>query len=202
MTKGDTARTFYESARTELIQRIQLRDNALVLFLGAISAIFGFSGKFGNNDFGFFLIIPYLAFGAATIVEHHNSMIGLLGLFLSVELGEYFKEIKENAPQWDTSSSLLSSSLWHAKSKKYFDIASPFFLRRKIGHWILLLTPSIVSLVINYEYYNVCNYGYWSVAWWLGAVFTILTYFVIRQSSQYRAKLYSYYKDEGSRNTD
>ncbi len=54
MAKGDSARIHEEMVRLEIIQRIQLRDNALVLFLGAVRAIWGVvGGTSASYDFWF-----------------------------------------------------------------------------------------------------------------------------------------------------
>jgi hypothetical protein len=137
MSKGDSARQHEEMARLELIQRIQLRDNAMLIFLAAIGAIFGLVG---GTEIGkeILLVTPYLAFSAATIVEYHNIMIGLSGHYLVVELDSYYRKIDEYIPQWDGSASAQKTST-----------TRPWLLQRKFGHLILIGTPSAVALAAN-----------------------------------------------------
>lgn len=71
MSKGDSARIHEQTARAEIIQRIVLRDNALVLYLGSIGAILGFIGG-GIMGKEILLVIPFLAVGVTIIIEHHH----------------------------------------------------------------------------------------------------------------------------------
>lgn len=46
MSAGETARKNLELARDELVMRIRLRDQVLIVYLGFVGAAFGFA--FGN----------------------------------------------------------------------------------------------------------------------------------------------------------
>lgn len=109
MTRDDQTRTFYESARAELIARIGHRDNVLVVYLGAVGAIYGL--VLGIDDrISILLVIPYLALGAALILSQHHAVIGQIGLYLAQELQPFFEsEGHPGPPQWETSDSLRES---------------------------------------------------------------------------------------------
>ena len=84
MGKSDSARCYYESARNELIKRIQLRDTVLLIMLGTMATIFGIA--FGTSaHIEILFIIPYLSFGAASLVSQHQEVIGSLGAFIAGE---------------------------------------------------------------------------------------------------------------------
>ena len=102
MSKADSARIHEQTARAEIIQRVDLRDNALVLYLGAVGALVSFAGT-TNKGTEILLIIPYLAFGATTIIEHHHMMIGVLSHYLAVDLDSQYRKLREYVPQWDNS---------------------------------------------------------------------------------------------------
>ena len=176
MSKGDSARIHEQMARAELIQRIVLRDNALVLYLGSVGAILGFIGG-GKIGLEILLVIPFLAFGVTTIIEQHNVMIGLLGHYLHVELDSEYKKIKEFVPQWNGSDSFKQ------RIGKY-----PWLLQRKVAHSLLIVTPSVLGLILNTQYLFTKNIL--TVAWCLGIFFTVISTLTIFQASNYRNELF------------
>lgn len=175
MSKADSARLHEQTARAEIIHRVGLRDNALVLYLGAIGALVSVAGS-GTSGKEILLIIPYLAFGATTIIEHHHTMIGVLSYYLAVELDSNYRKIREFVPHWDS-----SPRIREVLNKR------PYLIQRKFAHWILVAVPAIVSLVVNYEYIG--KESVLTAAWWLGLMLTLLSIIVTAQSSAYRKAL-------------
>ncbi|MBU1099798.1 MAG: hypothetical protein KKA84_05265 [Bacteroidetes bacterium] len=137
MSQGDTARNNFSSARLELIERIKLRDNVVVIFLGAIGVIFSISLRISENK-DILYIIPYLSFGCSLIISQHNSVIGCLARYLVFELEPFLHSINEYAPQWDNSTSL----------KQYLSKAIQY---RSISHVVLIVLPSIFALMLLLE---------------------------------------------------
>jgi hypothetical protein len=175
MSSGDSARTFYESARQELIQRIQLRDNVLLVYLGAIGTIFSVSlGTTVKPEI--LLVIPYLALGASVIVSQHNAVIGSLGIFLVFEIGPFLQKLKEGAPQWDNSASLHEYStraIW----------------MRSFGHFLLIIVPPVAALSINWQS---GFYGSFpeNPIWWVGVLSTVASIYIIIEAHYWRKKLF------------
>jgi hypothetical protein len=170
MSKGETARTNYQTARAEITARIHARDQALVLYLTAIGTIFTLAiGTQVSSDV--LLIVPYLALGASTIISQHNSVIGAIADFLVKDIGGFLTEIDEYAPQWESSNALFGyhvTMVW----------------LRTVGHLMLLLTPSIAALIMSGDQ---ANSEYWFI-WWIGAisaglsgVFVLLSHFLRRK---------------------
>jgi hypothetical protein len=202
MSRGDSARIHEEMARWELIQRIEHRDNTLLLFLGAVGAIFAALGtdRFDNK---ILLVIPYLALGVVFITEHHNKMIGLLGRYLKLELEPYYRKIKEYAPQWDGSSSNLERS-------------TEYPITRKIGHLVLIIGPSAFSLMLNLGL--VISWGWvknpklslvdqtmeavWRLLWLSSGVCILLSGLHICRTDDFRAELYSEYREAAAEELD
>jgi len=137
MSIGDTARLNYGAVRSEILQRMQLRDYVLLVFLGFTGAIFGIAlGT--SNKIEILLSLPYLSLGAAILVSQHNMMAAILGEFLACELESVFKQQGENAPQWDNSST-------------FENIAKTAARFRFFGHTLIIFVPCIVALGVNWR---------------------------------------------------
>jgi len=125
---------FYSSARNELIERIRLRDQVLLAYLGAAGALFAFAfGKDGRMDA--LVVMPYLALGAALFVQQHNDVIGSLSLYCKDEIGPY---LGDAPPHWDASKALGD----------YLDSAVRL---RTWGNVAVVLTPSIGAMALTYQ---------------------------------------------------
>ena len=97
MSGGETARKNYEMAQQEIQEHLQLRDNVLLVYLGAIGTIFGVA--LGTNaDMKILLVIPYLALGSSVIVSQHNALVGSVESYIVSELEPFLKKIGEHAP--------------------------------------------------------------------------------------------------------
>ena len=177
MSKGETARTNYVSVRDEIMERIQLRDNVLVMYLGAIGAIFGLVLNNQALALEALLVIPYLALGATAIISQHHAMIGSLGLFLATELEPFLKDIGEYAPQWDTSKTIQTKS--HRFS----------WLGRRVGHIIIIDIPAIIALALNWRHSIYLPLGD-LLLWWSGVVLTTLSILTLFATSKWRKQLY------------
>jgi hypothetical protein len=103
------ATQFHTSARSEIVQRVVLRDTILFLYLAGAASLFSVSV---NRDFRAVLyLVPLLGLGASHMFSQHNNVIGALGRYLSVELHAWFASEFPDRPlpaQWDRSRSLLS----------------------------------------------------------------------------------------------
>lgn len=176
MTSGDSARQYHATARSEIIQRLQLRDNVLLVFLGATGALFGIAlGTNANPEI--LLVVPYLTLGATLIISQHHEVIGSLGLFLREELHPALEKMGDAAPEWDTSDALReyhSQAIW----------------MRILAHTILLIIPPLGSLAINWHHRVVSAFPQ-GLAWWLGALFAGLSVVVLVRSHYQRKRLRS-----------
>jgi hypothetical protein len=175
MTAGETARKNYEMARWEITERIQIRDQVLLVYLGAVGTIFGIAlGTSSKPEI--LLVTPYLTLGAAIIVSQHNSVIGALGSFVAHELESFLREIGEYAPQWDTSAVLGSYSV-------------RMVWLRTLGHLLLLSSPPVVGLIANWWYGFYSPFPNW-IIWWFGLVCTGLSLFLLLESHSWRRRLH------------
>jgi len=173
MSAADTARNNYSAVRAEIVQRMQLRDYVLLVFLGFTGAIF--SVAFGSsNRIAVLLALPYLSLGAAILVSQHNMMAAILGEFLSRELQTALAE--EKAPHWD------NSSTFHAFAKTAADF-------RFIGHILIIFVPCIVALGVNWRAAFYASFPD-NPMWWFGALCLLMAGFVIWYSHNKRMQLY------------
>ncbi|MGH7454190.1 MAG: hypothetical protein ACRENG_22745, partial [bacterium] len=93
MAPGETTRKNYESARDELVQCIQLREQILLFFVGGGATIYSVALG-AENKLEILLAIPYLSFGTAVIISQHNAVIGALGHFCAHEIGPFLKKLE------------------------------------------------------------------------------------------------------------
>lgn len=174
MTSGETARQYHAAARSEIIQRIQLRDNVLLVFLGAAGALFGIAlGSDVKPEI--LLVVPYLTFGATLIISQHHEVIGSLGLYLRKELHPIFEEAGDTAPDWDSSDALR-------------DCHSQAMWMRTLAHIILLIAPPVGSLAINWRHRGFSEPPQ-ALAWWFGVFFAGLSLAVLVLSHYQRERL-------------
>lgn len=177
MTKEDSARTFYESAREELIQRIRLRDNVLLFYLGAVGTISGVALGGGGVTKEILFILPFLTLGVAILVSQHNALIGSLGHFCACEIEPFFEDSSnsEYAPQWDSSDALEGYKQQAIKLRSW-------------GHTLMILVPAIASLSINYSY--IIAPVAFGILWWSAFISLVLSSLVIYQAHLWRKSLY------------
>jgi len=103
------AATYYQSARTEAIQRLGFRDAGLFLFLVSSITVFGVAvGQSPHVDvlYG----VPVLGVGAAHVYAQHSRVIGALGRYMAIDLERSIEPIlggRCTPVQWDSSDTLL-----------------------------------------------------------------------------------------------
>ncbi|EGR2191065.1 hypothetical protein [Vibrio parahaemolyticus] len=144
---------YYESARTELIARLVLRDKIVVLFLGAVGAIGSVS--FGNKEFiEALLIIPFLSLGALLLSMQHNFVIGSLSQYCASELGRDISKMGTGCKfkQWDGSDAFLENKKFIHKLRTW-------------GQFCIFVLPCFFVLFFNH---SMLTSGYTNTIWvWL-----------------------------------
>lgn len=174
------ALAYFNNAREELVARIGLRDQVLLVFLGATGTIFGVALGMTNNSI--LLSLPFLALGASVIVSQHNSVIGSLADYCVHELEPYLNSLlpPPHVPQWDNSKAL----------RKY---SSEAIKHRTWGHAIIIVVPSVVSLVAN------ASVGFSGelahlLIWWFGVISIVIGVINIVKAHKWRKDLYKEYR--------
>jgi len=166
MSAVENARVFYESARSEMIERIGHRDKVLILYLGGVGALYGVA--LGNVAWlHVLLVVPYLALGAAMILSQHHAVIGQIGTYLAKELHPFF-EFEDGSvcpPQWETS----------ASRARHFNEA---MMQRFLGHLFLIVIPALVALLFT-RHLALDPLSAKGIVWLLGLCFTVSSLLVI-----------------------
>jgi hypothetical protein len=186
MSKADTARKNYEVARAELLERIRLRDQVLLVYLGIIGTIAGIAlGTSAKREI--LLIIPFIGFGCSILVSQHNAVIGALIRFAYVDIRSFLKELAEEeyAPIFVCSDSFRKHS---STSNKL----------RSIGHSVIIVGPIFFALAYTGDYALGDKLPKASL-WWAGAFLMVVSIGVIWYIHKERQRVYSETKwDESS----
>lgn len=163
MSAGDTARTSYELASNQAVERIRLRDNALLAFLGATGVIFGVATSASDRS-PLLLMIPHLALAAVFIVTQHDRTIGALSAFITETLAPYLHGMDEGAPLWERSEFLQR-------------FASSAMILRSASHAILVLLPVAFSLAWTRQ--DMQSRTILMVCWWVGLIVGCLSAYLL-----------------------
>ncbi len=178
MSAADTARSYYTSARTELIERMRLRDNAFVFYLAAVGTVFGV-GLGATNKPELLMLVPFFSLGAATIISQHFAVMGALASYCVFEVGAFLHQVtpSEGAPQWDDSAAL--GQYRHEAIRL-----------RTWGHSLLIILPAIIALYLNVRHGFTSPTFPLGILWWLCLVSTFATAYIIYRAHACRTKIF------------
>jgi hypothetical protein len=192
MSEVDIIQMHERMARTELIKRIELRDRALLTFLGGVGVIATIAAESLSNKDSFLplvlALVPYFALAFTSITEHHNMMIGLIGRYLAIELDSHYQKMGRYIPQWDGSVTLIKN-----EPKK------PRWLRRIFASIGLITIPSIAGLAVSalHFFYNLnsLSQSMWQsvivIGLFLGGIICLIwSVIIIVKTDQYRKRIY------------
>lgn len=166
----------YRAARDELVERVKLRDQVLLIYLGFVGAVIGASlTKNSWREIG--LILPFLGFGGVILVSQHNAVIGALIRFINHDLKEKLKDIGIQVPEFVSSNSFRGHS-------KYSNFSRTF------GHAVVIMVPEVAGLGINFEHAFNSKFPM-GPAWWFGLLFAFGSAYAIYDSHQGRSRVYN-----------
>jgi len=174
MAAGDTARTAYEMSCNQVLERIRLRDNALLAFLGAAGVIFGVAST-DQKRANLFVMVPYLSLAAVFIVTQHDRTIGAVCTFITQDLAAYLRKLDEEAPLWEQSNAL----------RRY---TSQAMILRLLSHGILVLTPAVISL--SWSWSAAQKTSLVMLAWWIGVGASAISTYLLVSTYAERTRLY------------
>jgi hypothetical protein len=85
---------YYEAARAEILERLNVRANIAVLYIAAIGAVAGYTlGDPSERFYLFVIIIPFLAMGAATLWFQQNLAMDTISYYCANQLCPYIEEL-------------------------------------------------------------------------------------------------------------
>ncbi len=90
---------FYAAARAEIVQRLQLRDTLLFVYLGASATLLGLAAK---KDLEAWFLFPLLIFIVTALILRNEWMIHYIRIYIHTELIPG----KVVPPPWDLSETL------------------------------------------------------------------------------------------------
>lgn len=153
----ELVRNNHEMVYYQLIERVKMRDNVILIYLAAIGTTFTVAYNESTNP-EMLLIVPYLALGASILFSHHNILIGAILDFFKTEINEFISQNFNNqyVPQYETSKSFLRSFM-------------PALWLITFGSFFLIVIPCIASLAINLKYSNSGDTQL-IFTWWVGLI--------------------------------
>jgi hypothetical protein len=99
-TTRKSAETLYQSLRTELIERVKLRDQILIAYLGAVAALVGVAlgpGMLSSSQHqtlsllsALLVLVPTLSLGATAMICHHQEIMSVFTKYIALELNQWF----------------------------------------------------------------------------------------------------------------
>lgn len=164
--------SFFTSAKEEVYQRIRLRDTLLAAYTTAVAATFAFAkatalGTVPPVDTkSALLILPYLGFAFTLLVCYHHLCIATLGAYIKYELRAKL--------QANTTVHVFDG--WHL----FEEHRNGAQRLRSLGQAVILITPPMVALFINYEA-AVSNQWSQVVYFWFGIAAVLVSLLTIIQ---------------------
>jgi len=156
--KVEAAIKFYEAAREEMMKRMKIRDNILIVYLGVITSLFAVAIKM--NSYNILLSVPFLTLGASLLIAEHYVAMGRLSFFCASEIAAFLIENKINVPQLDT-------------SETYYKFTKFSVYARCVSYLILTELPPIMALCYNKQHALNSPFPE-GVLWWFGLICIIL----------------------------
>lgn len=166
----------YAVAAEELVSRIKMREQLLLLNVTASLAVFGFA--FQDKSPVVLLIIPHICFGSVVLFGQQHSIIGALFSYF-VDLGH----------QTDVVSQKGRKLPWHASRFFAEYVASKGVVWRYLGRAILFIGPSIGALIFSYlkDQAAVRDHAF---LWYLGLAATVAASILLYSYEFHRVSMY------------
>ena len=178
--RSDSGKTYppgcYDVAVKELVVRLRLRENVMLLSVTASLAVFAMALNNDRSDLNLLLIVPHIGFAASLLFAQQHSMVSAMyGYFRDVgDPGEYFILSRRNP--------------WHAH-ERFFNhlVQNHAQLKRYAGRSFLLHGPSIGALYLSAMQPLVIVGVFWHASLWA----SVLAIFIHLGSEVRRRRMYS-----------
>ncbi len=167
---------FYKVIHNHNIERVRLRESALILYLGSVGVIFGLA--FGESIMKEILLITtFLSLGVSIIIAQHHNLIGTLLKYLTDEFIPYYRNEHSEIPFWELSET----------RHKY---ANRDITQRLIGNLILICVPPIASLFLTHDLEpSILSILQTTKIWFIDIFITLVSIIVTWNSYKYRKEL-------------
>lgn len=186
-------KTYYQTSRENLANRLRIRDNAIIYFIVAVGVIFGISFK---REVGYYemplLVIPYISFGIMILVNYHNEYIARIVHYLGNDIYEEIKNLGVSINEW-------SYAHGHLELHKNKWLGAD----RANAEKIILVIPSVFALLLNINLFNaqvvklfthrtiigINQVSFWG--WIIGLISLFLTITTHVKANRFKADIYS-----------
>jgi hypothetical protein len=166
----ELAIAFYNAARAEVVQRLALREQTFLAWIGTTGVILGFAATAANNastnhagTHHFFepllvAMIPILSLPLSLAFYRHQLIIRYLSDYLRGDLRKFLREDQKDAPRhWDNSSALGAR-------------IGRFVVIEAAAHTVVLSVVPAACLVYLIWVKGAAFWRLWY--WWVGCCFT------------------------------
>lgn len=147
--------------------RVGLRDNAIMIYLGGVSAVFG--AVIQSNNYLFLFIIPFLTLGVSAIVSNHQYFLSSHVSYSITEIGESLGRLGIKAKQWEISLAELNKI---EKRTRWF------------GDLLYILLPSTIALGLNIQNFHTI----W-ILFIIGSIALVIAFFLLLSAFKFRRKI-------------
>lgn len=185
-------KTYYQTSRANLANRLRIRDNSIIIFIAVISVLFGVSF---TREVGFYemplLIIPAISFGITILVNYHNEYIARIVHYLGNDLYEEIRNLDISITEW-------SFAHGHLELQKNKWLGADHAVAEKI----ILVVPSVFSLILTLNSFiaqvvdlfthrttGINQVSLWG--WIIGLVCLILIITTHIKANRFKANIYS-----------
>ncbi len=162
--------------RTELNQHLQTINQIYSLYLGAVAVLF--AGAFTSRNYDLLYLVPFLGFGAASLLGSHDKAISCIAAYCAKELDEVFKATDSHITQWDNSTMLR-------------DLKDRHYNSQRGGGLMIIVSPGVIALLFTMNFKNTLPLS-WSIdtfGLFTGLFFIISAIGVIWDTAEYRRKM-------------
>lgn len=176
MTKEDTARCFYTVMRAELNQHLQTINQIYSLYLGAVAVLF--AGAFSGNNYDLLYLVPFLGFGAASLLGSHDRAISCIAAYCAKELDDVFKATDSHITQWDNSPMLS-------------DLKDSHYNSQRGGSLMIIVSPGVIAL-LSTLFLGKAGPLSWPLdtfGFFIGSYFIVCSFLVIWDTAEYRREM-------------
>lgn len=158
-----TVFVYYEAARAELLERLNVRANLSVLYIAAIGTVAGYVlGELVERLYLFVIVIPLLAWGAAMLWFQQNQMMDVLSEYCARELCPYIEALWKDRGEAREPPISIDQKLFPPPQKKEDTVIKELFGDVTEVASILFVIPQLLSLIgIGIGFWS----GFWREMW-------------------------------------
>lgn len=144
----ETLLAYYQAARAELLERLNIRANLSVLYIAAIGTVAGYVlGDLAERFYLFVIVIPLLAWGTATLWFQQNQIMDELSTYCSWHLCPYIETLWKDRGEARELPKSIDRRFFPLPGEKQDTVIKQLFRDMTEVTSILFLGPQFLSLI-------------------------------------------------------